>query len=370
MDNRLYYLGFSQIKGIGPARLKMLITYFGDIKKAWEAEPSKLVKALGGYAKVSDEFSKTREKLNIKEYNELLLSKGIEYTTIEDVHYPSLLKQIHDPPFILFYTGILKKHTLNIAIVGSRVCSNYGKEVTKYLAGKLAEKGVNIISGMARGIDSLAHIGALAAGGYTTAVLGSGLDVIYPPENKGMFNRITQSGLVISEFSLGVPPEASNFPRRNRVISGLANGVIVVEAAAKSGSLITVDFALEQGRDIFAVPGNITSKSSKGTNNLIKQGAKIITDIDSVLEEFEEYTGFWNTSGESPLHNHKIALNDKEKLVLSLINDEPVEIESLCAKAGLKQNELNSLLTLLEVKGLIKQVCGKKITKNAFHYIK
>ena len=363
MDNRLYYLKFSQIKGIGPVRLKMLVTYFGNLKKAWEAEPSEWGKALGGYAKVSEEFSETREKLNIKEYDEQLLSMGIEYTTIEDVHYPSLLKQIHDPPFILFYKGILKKHTLNIAIVGSRICSNYGKEVTKYLASKLAEEGVNVVSGMARGIDSHAHLGTLATGGYTTAVLGSGLDVIYPPENKGMFNKIIQDGLVISEFPPGMPPEAANFPARNRIISGLSQGVIVVEAAIKSGSLITADFALEQGRDVFAVPGNITSKNSKGTNNLIKQGAKIVTDVDSVLEE---YADSWSINNETGLHNRKINLNDKEEMILNLINDEPVEIEFLCIKTGLKSDELNSLLTLLEVKGLINQICGKKIIRTSF----
>ena len=365
MNNRLYYLGFSKVKGIGPARLKGLITYFGNLKKAWEADPSEWTKALGGHASISEEFSKTREKLDIKKYDEQILSMGIEYTTIEDVHYPSLLKQIHDPPFILFYKGLLKKHTLNIAIVGSRVCSNYGKEVTKYLSVRLAQKGINVVSGMARGIDSHAHLGALSAEGYTTAVLGSGLDVIYPPENKGMFNRIIQNGLVISEFSPGMPPEAANFPARNRIISGLSQGVIVVEAAAKSGSLITVDFALEQGRDVFAVPGNITSKNSKGTNNLIKQGAKIITDIDSVLEE---YADSWDMNDESSLqsYNHKVALSDKEKLVLNLIADSPVEVDYLCVKAGLKPDELNSVLTLLEIKGLINQVCGKKIIRSSF----
>jgi len=363
MDNRLYYLKFSQVRGIGPARLKMLVKHFGDLKKAWEAEPAEWEKALGGYVKVSEEFFKTRKKLNIKEYDEELSSMGIEYITIEDIQYPSLLKQIHDPPFILFYKGFLKKHTLNIAIVGSRVCSNYGKEVTKYLSGKLAEKDINVVSGMARGIDSHAHLGTLAAGGYTTAVLGSGLDIIYPPENKGMFNRIIQNGLVISEFPPGMPPEAANFPARNRIISGLSQGVIVVEAAIKSGSLITVDFALEQGRDVFTVPGNITSKNSKGTNNLIKQGAKIVTDIDSILEE---YAGSWNINDISSLHRRKIDLSDKEELILNLIDNSSVEIEFLCVKTGLKPEELNGLLTLLEVKGLINQVCGKKIIKSSF----
>lgn len=362
MDNRLYYLGFSKIRGIGPARLEKLIIYFGDPKKAWEAEPAEWIKALGGYEKLSLEFSKTREKLNIKKYNELLLSMGIEYITIEDSQYPSLLRQIHDPPFILFYKGILKEHPLNIAIVGSRNCSNYGKEVTKYLSVNLAQRGINVISGMARGIDSHAHLGALSVGGYTTAVLGSGLDVIYPPENKGMFNKIIQNGLVISEYPPGVGPEAANFPARNRIISGLSQGVIVVEAAAKSGSLITVDFALEQGRDVFAVPGNITSKNSKGTNNLIKQGAKIITDIDSVLEE---YICSWGKDCETSINKCEIPLNKKEELILSFINDSPMEIDLLCVKTGLKPEELNSLLTLLEVKGLINQISGKKIIRNS-----
>ncbi|KUO52302.1 MAG: hypothetical protein APF76_04510 [Desulfitibacter sp. BRH_c19] len=365
MEKKSYYLAISKIKGIGPTRFELLLSYFGDAKKAWEADASEWSMALGGYNNISEEFVKVRGEMDILKYHEFVLSKGINYITIEDFDYPSLLKQIHDPPPVLFYRGELKKHKLNIAIVGSRKCSHYGKEVAKYLSIKLAEKGINVVSGMARGIDSHAHLGALSAGGYTTAVLGSGLDVIYPPENVGMYNRIVQTGLVISEYHPGVSPEAGNFPARNRIISGLSQGVIVIEAAAKSGSLITVDFALEQGRDVFAVPGNITSKNSKGTNNLIKQGAKIITDVDSILEEYIEN---WNIEKSPSLKrvNNNLCLTQQEELVLNSLDNEPTEIDVLCEKTGLKADELNSLLTLLELKGLISHIFGKRIVKSSF----
>lgn len=365
MEKKIYYLAISKIKGIGPARFELLLSYFGDVKKAWEAEASEWTMALGGYNNVSEEFAKVRGKMDIQKYHEFVLSKGINYITTEDLDYPELLKEIHDPPPVLFYKGDLKKHKLNIAIVGSRKCSHYGKEVAKYISIKLAEKGVNVISGMARGIDSHSHLGALSTGGFTTAVLGSGLDVIYPPENLGMYNKIVQTGLVISEYHPGINPEAGNFPARNRLISGLSQGVIVVEAADKSGSLITVDFALEQGRDVFAVPGNITSKNSKGTNNLIKQGAKIITDIDAILEEYIENWSIEKGSTSKTDYNN-LCLTKQEEFVLNSLDYEPTELDVLCEKTGLKANELNSLLTLLELKGLISHISGKRIVRSSF----
>lgn len=363
MENKqLYYLALSKVKGIGYARLNKLISFFGDIKNVWDASAKEWVEALGGYPKIYDEFLAVKERVDIIKYHDNIIKKGINYLTLEDRDYPELLKQIHDPPLILFYKGTLKQFNLNIAMVGSRKCTYYGKEAAKYLAGSLAEKGVNIISGMARGIDTYAHFGALNKNGYTTAVLGSGIDVIYPPENKKLYDKIAVSGIIVSEYHPGTLPSGPNFPARNRIISGLSHGVIVVEAAEKSGSLITVDFALEQGRDVFAVPGNINSKYSMGTNNLIRQGAKIVTDISSILEEYD--INYNNT--EINTSKTELGCSVEEQKLLDYIGETPIGLDELSIKTGLKVDKMNTLLTILEVKGLIRQISGKKIVRSNF----
>lgn len=223
----------------------------------------------------------------VKAYMLYMKEKNIQILTIKDEDYPYLLKQIYDPPSVIYIMGNKKILSQNgIAIVGSRNCSLYGQKIAKYLSYQLAKKGIHIISGLARGIDTFSHIGTLQARGKTIAVLGSGLDVIYPPENEKLAEKIVESGgCLVSEYIVGTKPLGEHFPARNRIISGLASGVVVVEASEKSGSLITVDFALEQGKNVYAVPGNINSPNSLGTNSLIKQGAKIVTSIEDILED-------------------------------------------------------------------------------------
>ena len=223
----------------------------------------------------------------VKAYMLYMKEKNIQILTIKDEDYPYLLKQIYDPPSVIYIMGNKKILSQNgIAIVGSRNCSLYGQKIAKYLSYQLAKKGIHIISGLARGIDTFSHIGTLQAKGKTNAVLGSGLDVIYPPENEKLAEKIVESGgCLVSEYIVGTKPLGEHFPARNRIISGLASGVVVVEASEKSGSLITVDFALEQGKNVYAVPGNINSPNSLGTNSLIKQGAKIVTSIEDILED-------------------------------------------------------------------------------------
>ena len=223
----------------------------------------------------------------VKAYMLYMKEKNIQILTIKDEDYPYLLKQIYDPPSVIYIMGNKKILSQNgIAIVGSRNCSLYGQKIAKYLSYQLAKKGIHIISGLARGIDTFSHIGTLQAKGKTIAVLGSGLDVIYPPENAKLAEKIVESGgCLVSEYIVGTKPLGEHFPARNRIISGLASGVVVVEASEKSGSLITVDFALEQGKNVYAVPGNINSPNSLGTNSLIKQGAKIVTNVEDILED-------------------------------------------------------------------------------------
>lgn len=361
MDSRLYYLAISMVKGIGSIRFTKLIKYFGSVENIWNADIKSFTDALGGHAKVYQEFLKVKNNMDIIRYNDYLKREGIKYLTIEDKDYPALLKQIYDPPIILFYKGKIISHSINIAIVGSRKCTYYGRETAKYIAGSLSKYNINIISGLARGIDTYAIQGAIEQGGYTTAVLGCGLDIIYPPENKNLYKKVSETGLLLSEYHPGTKPDGHNFPARNRIISGLSQGVVVVEAAEKSGSLITVDFALEQGREVFSVPGNINSKYSVGTNKLIKQGAKIVTDIDSILEEFDLKCK-QETSKGGTCHTN----SQEEKKILEYVTFEPLDLDELALKTGLSLEKLNTFLTLLEVKGLIKQISGKKIIRNTF----
>lgn len=233
------------------------------------------------------EMTNSNYRRIVKAYMLYMKEKNIQILTIKDEDYPYLLKQIYDPPSVIYIMGNKKILSQNgIAIVGSRNCSLYGQKIAKYLSYQLAKKGIHIISGLARGIDTFSHIGTLQARGKTIAVLGSGLDVIYPPENEKLAEKIVESGgCLVSEYIVGTKPLGEHFPARNRIISGLASGVVVVEASEKSGSLITVDFALEQGKNVYAVPGNINSPNSLGTNSLIKQGAKIVTSIEDILED-------------------------------------------------------------------------------------
>jgi DNA processing protein len=357
MDDKCFVLGITKVKGIGPIKYQKLIARFGNPRQAWDAKPKQWMQVLGDNAVSYEDFANLKVSFDPKKFHEKLIDKNIKYLTIMDSDYPALLKEIYAPPPLLFYKGELKKSKLNIAIVGSRKCSHYGKEVTNYLSGQLAKLDINVVSGMARGIDSLAHKGALAKGGYTTAVLGSGVDVIYPPENKALYQQIVKQGVVFSEFHPKTTPEAYNFPARNRLISGISHGVIIVEAAEKSGSLITANFALEQNREVFAVPGNINSKSSKGTNNLIRQGAKIVTGINAILEEF-------NLFYEEVKKQSQPQLTDNEIIVLKHLGETPIGFDDLNMLVKMQPQILNSTLTMLEIKGLISLIPGKRIVKD------
>lgn len=286
MEELKYWVWLSRIESIPPKTLLYLLDKYKDPRKIWNVTKEELV--LDGikesYAnRITDKLYKEnldKHLINMKE-NE------IEIITIYDKEYPDKLKVIYDPPVVLYVKGnknILKEKTM--AIVGCRLCSKYGENIAKKIAYNLSRNNINIVSGMAKGIDTYSHIGCLKANGKTIAVVGCGLDIVYPRENTKLFgNIINYGGAVVSEYPLGTKPVPYNFPRRNRIISGLSNGVIVVEAREKSGTLITVDFALEQGKNVYAIPGNINSLNSYGTNELIKQGAKIVTNMQDILED-------------------------------------------------------------------------------------
>lgn len=285
-----YWIWFAQIRGIGPIRKKALLDEFKTPEKVYKATRKKLLEIKGITEQLVDNIEKSKDVELIKKYEAYINKNSIKLVNIIDEEYPENLRQIYDPPITLFCIGdvsLLKK--TSIGIVGTREPSSYGKIVAERFAEELCENDITIVSGMAKGIDACAHIGALKSNGKTIAVLGCGVDIIYPSENVKIYNDIAKKGLIVSEYIIGTKPEAQNFPPRNRIISGLSSGVLVVEAKKKSGTMITTDFALEQGRELYVIPGNITSENSEGTNNLIKQGAKVVTEINDILEDFSNF---------------------------------------------------------------------------------
>lgn len=288
MKNKKYWIWLSRIEGLGIIKIKKLLEKYKTPETIWKLTKEELIQIKGIGEVIADQILDKRYRENLERYIEYMEKYYIGIITILDEDYPKSLKNIYDTPVVLYYKG--DKQLLNnnklVAIVGCRDCSRYGEYVSTKFAYDLSKEGICIISGMAKGIDSKAHLGALKQKGKTIAVLGSGLDRIYPSENIKLYNEIVKNGgLILSEYVIGTKANKLNFPARNRIISGLSNGVIVVEAKEKSGTLITVDFALEQGKDIFVVPGNINSENSFGTNELIKQGAKCVTCVEDILEE-------------------------------------------------------------------------------------
>jgi DNA processing protein len=298
----------------------------------------------------------------------------IRRITIDDAEYPENLKNIHSPPNVLYVNGSLSASDKTaVALVGSRRASQYGLETSERLAYELALRGVTVVSGMARGIDSAAHRGALKAKGRTIAVMGSGHDHVYPPENEKLYKDIARSGAVVTEFEDATEPLAENFPRRNRIISGLSLGVVVVEAARNSGALITANFAAEQGRDVFAVPGKISSNTSSGTNCLIKDGARLVQSADDIMEELSltEMTPLEGAAREDK--EEKIArmtkayiynsLTDDEKRIYKILSDEPLYIDDILNMSRLERRKMSKALLSLELKRLVTELPGKQFIR-------
>ncbi|MBO4816346.1 MAG: DNA-processing protein DprA [Clostridia bacterium] len=288
MEDLKYWIWFSRIENLSPKKLLELLEKFNEPKVIFNKTKQDLIK-YGINQKDAEKITKPEYKNNLDKYLKYMQENKIQTITIRDKYYPEKLKQIYDPPVVLYLKG--NKKILNdtfIAIVGCRLCTSYGKEVSQKIAYNLSLNNINVISGLAKGIDTYSHIGTLKGKAKTLGVMGCGLDRVYPQENRNLFEEIIKNGgAVISEYVIGTKPVARNFPRRNRIISGMSDGVLVVEAKEKSGTLITVDFAQEQGKEIYVVPGNINNPNSYGTNKLIKQGAKVVTCVEDVLEDFQ-----------------------------------------------------------------------------------
>lgn len=356
MTKKEALISLNMVLDIGSIRLKRLLDEFIQPQEILKASADKLMRVSGIGEKIAHKISSLKAQ-DLED--ELKLAKKLELNilTYEDKDYPENLKNIYDPPIVLYVKGRLRNEDVNsFAIVGSRRASIYGLSSAEKFAAQLAEKGLTVVSGMARGIDTFAHQGAIKAGGRTIAVMGAGFNHIYPPENKKLCAEIAESGAVISELPINTQPFPQNFPRRNRVISGLALGVLVVEAARNSGALITVDFALQQGREVFAIPGKIDSDSSSGTNKLIQQGAKLVTSVEDILEEFVEMPS--SEKKEPTLKKCNLA-DENDGTLYDLINSQVISLDELVEKSKMDISCVSGILLRLQIKKLIKQLPGK-----------
>jgi len=363
-SNKKYpWLVLHLIPGLGNIAFKNLLSVFGTPERILQAGLSNLMSVNGireGIARKIVAKACEKDPTRLLKTIDLM---GARILCYHDPEYPSLLKKIHDPPMILYLKGkAIPTKKIRVAIVGSRNPTPYGLKAAEKIARGIAMRGFGVVSGMARGIDTAAHKGCLAGGGFTIAVLGTGIDRVYPSSNKALYEHISQHGTLLSEFPPGTPPEPRNFPIRNRIISGLSKGVVVAEATMKSGSLITASLALDQGRDIFAVPGSINSFKSAGSHFLIKQGAALVENADDVLEGLGlNFNSSLKTV--APKEQPLPPMDESERSVFDTLGDYPVHIDQIAREAGLDQARVSGLLIKMELKGLIRQLPGKMFVR-------
>jgi len=360
MNNFEALVSLNLIPQIGSVRLKELLKYFPQPQAIFKARLADLAQLLG------QRLGESIFSFDIKCLENDLVSarkSGVKIITCFDHGYPTLLKEIPGAPIVLYVLGSLTaQDNLAVGIVGSRRASLYGLSSAEKFASQLSAYGITIVSGMARGVDTYAHRGALKAKGRTIAVMGSGFNHIYPAENAGLAQEISSSGAVISEFPMDTKPLPQNFPRRNRLISGLSLGVLITEAARNSGALITADFALEQGREVFALPGRIDAVGSMGANDLLKQGAKMVTDCDDILEELNLVKA--NKNNESAVKEQAVVSNKEESRLYACITQQPVAIDDLIERTSLSSSQISNLVLKLQFKKLIKALPGKQYMRN------
>jgi DNA processing protein len=350
---KAYWIGLNHVKGIGAVRFRALLAHFGDAQTAWQASTTALIKA-GLSSKVAEELAQVRNQFQPDQIMEQLDRMGIQALTWEDETYPRLLKNIDQPPPVLYVCGRLSEaDEWSVAIVGTRRVTHYGRQVTEEIASFLAANGITVVSGLARGVDAIAHNAALRKQGRTIAVLGNGLDTVYPPEHEKLAAAITHHGALVSDYPPGTEPLSVNFPPRNRIISGLSLATVIVEAGVTSGALITAKFAADQGRDVLAVPGNIYHDKSKGTNRLIQQGAFPILEPGDILEALN-----LNLIAEHQSARANLPMDPVEAQLFQQLGPEPVHIDELSTLVELPIETITATLTMLELKGFVRQVGG------------
>lgn len=358
------------IPDIGSLRLRRLLDAFGSLEQLWKAGAQELQQVDGiGPVLARRLVEGFRNERLLNEELALVKREGVSVITLDDAVYPTLLREIHDPPLVLCVKGSLSAlDEASVAIVGSRRASLYGLEVAERLAYDLALRGVTVVSGLARGIDGSAHRGALKAQGRTVGILGGGWCRFYPKEHEGLARQMVEHGAVISEYPMGMAPLAQNFPRRNRIISGVSLGVVIVEAAKRSGALITCNCALEQGREVFAIPGKINTVTSQGTNQLLREGAKLVTCVEDILEELRlvPQPATSHTTAPSPHEGHAGAhLTDEEQRLLAQLSpDEPLDLDAVSVNTGFSASTCAATLLSLELKRCVKQLPGKRFVRS------
>jgi len=372
MDSRQAWIALNLI-GLARNTAAKLVRHFDTAIEVLESPLEEIAQVEGILHKTAEKIKNFKIEPALSDELKLVEKRGVKVITLEDAEYPELLKEIFDPPLVLYIRGdILPQDRYALAIVGTRNATRYGLRFAEDLGRQLGQIGLTVVSGMARGIDSSAHRGAIAASGRTIAVLGCGVDVVYPPENDELAEKIAASGAVISEFPLSTQPYPANFPIRNRIISGLSLGTIVVEAGERSGALITSDCALEHGREVFAVPGPTFSKYSQGTHKLIKQGAKLVDRIEDILEEIAPHLdGFQPKLAADVAETGKAAqaeavaeLSNEERRVMDVLSYDMVHIDEIIMNVDLPTPKVLSILSTLEMKNLVLQEPGKLFRRN------
>jgi DNA processing protein len=370
MEHLIPWLTLKSVSGIGNLLFCRLVKHFGSPKNVLSASVSSLRQVPGISSAMAATIAGHHSPDGVFKEIERCREKGFQIITQQDSRYPALLLHTPDPPPVLYCYGTLSSDMCHIAVVGSRKATGYGKNCAGKLCSELAAKGVSVVSGMANGIDTAAHVGAIEGRGNTIAVLGSGLEHIYPPSNRRLFHRIAKNGAVISEFTLNTKPKPHHFPQRNRVISGMALGTVVVEATKKSGSLITAKLAAEQGREVFAVPGSILADTTRGTHDLIKQGAKLVENAHEIIEEVGPHIALneipsANVAESIHAATKTLPLNELEEQLLAAIGPYPVHIDDLARRCDRKMGNLTALLCQLELKGAINQEPGKFFVRSS-----
>jgi DNA processing protein len=370
-----YWLALKFIDELGPVGIKNLIDAYGSPKAVFIAPENDLVTVQRISKKLARRITEFDNWEKVERELELAAAADVSVISARDPSYPQTLLNIYDFPPVLYVKGDLSEEDIPVAVIGSRMASTYGKFMTERLCRELALNGITVVSGMARGIDSAAHRGALTGKGRTIAVLGSGIDVIYPPENKKLYEKIWKNGAVISEFPFHTQPKGPHFPARNRIISGLSLGVVVVEATERSGSLITARLGLEQGKEVFAVPGSIDSPGSKGTHKLLKDGAKLVESVHDILEEIMPQVSINRRVklSEKDVHIEQRGasihlshygnvdrLREEEKMILKIVGKEPIYADSIIALSAFPPSDVLRILLSLELEGHIEQLPGKR----------
>ncbi|MBW6465580.1 MAG: DNA-processing protein DprA [Brevefilum sp.] len=354
-DEKKFWIGFNLVRGIGAVRFQQIQSYFGDLSIAWQA-PIEAFEEIGLPKRALKNFSALRSEIDLDRLYQSITESDVTVLILLDEAYPALLKEIDQAPPVIYVKGALTPaDDFAVAMVGTRRVTAYGQQVARDTSTYLAGHGLTIVSGMARGVDALAHQHALQAGGRTIAVLGCGVDVVYPPEHRKLAEAIAENGAIISDYPMGTQPEGINFPPRNRIISGLSLATIVVEAGERSGALITADFAVEQGRDVFAVPGNVFSPASRGTNRLIQKGAYAMVSPQDVLDvldltQVEDYKDA----------RRALPADTTEAKILQVMDYEPIHVDEICHEVDLPVEKVSAALTMMELKGMVQHVGGMR----------